>query len=293
VLLFTIAALVGTGCRRTPALVARVGESVITREDVRYREAVLAIRSGAEATAPQALVQLLEEAMMREAGRTHGVAVTPADLAAEAARVRTTSRDPETLARVRAVFGGEEGAYRRLVLEPVLVNQRLYAAFDASREIQAAPLARARELLAAALAPGASLAALATRFGAELRTFDIAGGQVRPLDAPAGTPPSFPAALPGGIPDRDALTALLAGLAVGRVHPEVVEERGAFMVVRLLRRDGDRARLEAAVVAKLPFDLWFEAVARAVPVRFEDAKAAAELRGVALPRYLAERLRQP
>jgi len=64
-------------------------------------------------------------------------------------------------------------------------------------------------------------------------------------------------------------------------------------VVRLLRRDGDRARLEAAVVAKLPFDPWFESAARAVPIRFEDAKAAAELRGVALPRYLAERLRQP
>ncbi|HUK11753.1 MAG TPA: hypothetical protein VLW17_00510 [Thermoanaerobaculaceae bacterium] len=274
-------------------VIARVGESAITREDVRFRRAMLAVRSGTDATAPQALVQLLEEAMMREVGRAHGVAVTAADLATEAARVSATSRDPATLARIRAVFGGDEGAYRRLVLEPVLVNQRLYAAFDASREIQAAPLARARELLAAALAPGAPLAALATRYGAELRTFDIAGGQVRPLDAPAGTRPSFPAALPGGVPDRDALTALLAGLAVGKVHPEVVEERGGFMVVRLLRRDGDRARLEAAVVAKLPFDPWFESAARAVPVRFEDAKAAAELRGVALPRYLAERLRQP
>ena len=119
---------------------------------------------------------------MAEVGRAYDVAVTEEMLADEAARVEATSRDPETLARIRAVFGEDEATYRRLVLAPLLVNQLLYARFSLGHDIQAEPLARAQELLSASLADPALLPVLAEEFGGEVRQLEVAGGRIQQGD---------------------------------------------------------------------------------------------------------------
>ena len=136
-------------CTPQPEDVAVVGEVTITAEDVAYRQAVVAVRSGEAFSAHLALLQLIEEALMAEVGRTYSVVVSEEILAEEAERVKETSRDPETLARIRVIFDDDETAYQRLVLEPILVNQLLYACFSLGHDIQAEPLARAKEVLAA------------------------------------------------------------------------------------------------------------------------------------------------
>jgi len=136
-------------CTAQPEDVAVVGEVTITAEDVAYRQAVTAVRSGEPFPAHLALLQLIEEALMAEVGRTYGIVVSEQMLDDEAERVQKTSRDPETLARIRVIFDDDETAYQRLVLEPILVNQLLYACFSLGHDIQAEPLARAKEVLAA------------------------------------------------------------------------------------------------------------------------------------------------
>ena len=128
--------------------VAVVGEVTITAQDVAYRQAVAAVRSNEALPAHLALLQLIEEALMAEVGRSYSVVVSEEMLAEEAERVQETSRDPQTLGRIRAVFGEDETAYQRLVLEPILVNQLLHARFSLGHDIQAEPLSRAVELLA-------------------------------------------------------------------------------------------------------------------------------------------------
>ena len=51
--------------------VAVVGEVTITAEDVAYRQAVVAVRSSEAFPAYLALLQLIEEALMTEVGRTY------------------------------------------------------------------------------------------------------------------------------------------------------------------------------------------------------------------------------
>ena len=74
-------------CTTRPKDVARVGERTITAEDVAYRQAVAAVRSGEAFPAHLALLQLTEEALMAEVGRTYGVGVSEEMLAEEAERV--------------------------------------------------------------------------------------------------------------------------------------------------------------------------------------------------------------
>lgn len=283
-------ALALCSCGAQPVVVARVGETAISAEDVAYRQAVVTVRSGEEFPAHLALLQLIQEALLAEVGRAYGVVVTEEMLAEEAARVEATSRDPETLARVRAVFGGDEVAYRRLVLQPILVNQLLHARFSLGHDIQAEPLARAQEVLAGALADAASLPTLAEEFGGEYRQLEIVGGRIRHGDEPFDGAPLDQArdgqdrggeVLPPELAqydvewpdyDREFVEQVVLGLAAGELHPRVVEDRHSFMVVRLLSLEngGEDGLLESVVIPKLAFDPWFQTQSQRVPLTIND-----------------------
>jgi hypothetical protein len=286
--------LVVCSCATGPEVVAQVGETAITAEDVAYRQAVLGVRSGEEMAAHLALFQLLEEALMAEVGREWDVVVSEEMLADEAARVEASSRDPETLACIRAVFGQDEAAYRRLVLKPTLVNQMLHARFSLGHDIQAEPLARAKELLSAAQADPASLPALAEAFGGTYRELRVVDGRIHHGDGQDEAPPSALAGYDVEWPDYDRtfVEQVLAGLVVGELHPRVVEDRQSFMVVQLLSQEngGDDALVASAYIAKLAFAPWFQAQSQRVPLVVSDrALKEALLAEVEVP-YITARL---
>jgi hypothetical protein len=312
-LLLTLTMLALCSCGAQPEAAAQVGDTTITAEDVAYRQAVMAVRSDQEFPSHLALFQLIQEALMAEVGRVYDVVVSEQMLADEAARVEATSRDPETLARIRAVFGDDEAVYRRLVLQPVLVNQLLHVRFSLGHDIQAEPLARAQEVLAAALTDPTSLPALAEQFGGEYRQLEIVGGRIRHADEPFDDAPfggvysersrtaqdrqgeEVPPALAQSDVewpnyDREFVEQVVAGLAVGELHSKVVEDRHSFMVVRLLGREGDDASLESVVIPKLAFEPWFKSQSQRVPLTVNDqALKEALLAEVNVP-YITDRL---
>ncbi len=284
-------------CGVQPQVVAQVGETAITAKDIAFRQAVVTARSGEAFPERLALLQLIQEALTVEVGRAYEVVVTGEMLAEEAARVQADSRAPETLARIRAVFGDDEDAYRRLVLAPILASQLLHARFSLGHDIQAEPLARAQEALAAALDDTVSLSALAETFGGEYRQLHIIAGQIqagdeRPNDAESEALPSELAQYGVTLPDYDQqfIDQVVTGLAVGELHPLVVEDRHSFMVVCLLSRDGDDALLESIVFSKLAFDPWFQTQSQRVPLAvYDQALKEALLAEVDVP-YITDRL---
>jgi hypothetical protein len=220
-------------------------------------------------------------------------------LAEEAERVQAESRAPETLEKIRAVFGEDEEAYRRLVLGPILVNQLLHARFSLGHDIQAEPLARAKEALAEALENPETLPELAEGFGAEYRQLEVVEGRLRQAEAEGGeaAEEDLPAELSQygvELPDYDKafVEQVLQGLGVGEVHPLVVEDRNSFMVVRLLSMEGEDARLEALVFAKLAFEPWFQTQSQRISLEVYDRDLKEALvREVAVP-FIVERLKE-
>jgi hypothetical protein len=241
--------------------VALVGERTITTEDLAYRQAVVEVRSGKAFPAHLALLQLIEESLMAEVGRAYGIEVSPAMLAEEAKRVQQTSRDPETLERIQAAFDGDESAYRRLVLEPILVNQLLHARFSLGHDIQAEPLARAKQVLAAAQLDPTSMPALAEDYGGEYRQLQVIAGKLisgEELHEDEIIPQLAQYGLEYPDYDQQFVDQVASGLEPGELHPKVVEDRSNFMVVRSISRNGEDALLESVVIAKLAFEPWFQ-----------------------------------
>ena len=249
--------------------VAVVGEVTITAEDVAYRQAVVAVRSSEAFPAYLALLQLIEEALMTEVGRTYDVVVSEEMLADEAERVEETSRDPQTLARIRAVFNDDETAYQRLVLEPILVNHLLHARFSLGHDIQAEPLARAKEVLAAAQIDPTTMPELAERYGGEYRQLQVINGRLS-----SGEEPQENEIIPEleqynlEYPDYDQqfVEQVVVGLEAGEFHPEVVEDRSKFMVVRSISRNGEDVLLETITIPKMAFDPWFQTQSQLVEI---------------------------
>jgi hypothetical protein len=270
-----------------------VGETAITAEDVSYRQAVVAIRSGEELPPSLALYQLIEEALMAEVGKAHAVVVSDEMLAAEAARVGSASRDPGTLAQIRGLFGDDEAAYERLVLQPILVNQLLHARFSLDHDIQAEPLTRAQHVLDIALADPASLPALATASGSEYGRLEIVQGHIHRDDGDEDENLLSTLAqydVTWADYDREFIAQVVTGLAPGELHPQVVEDRYCFMVVRLLTREGEDAILETVTVPKLAFDPWFQAESQEVPLTVYDHTLGKALIAEVGPSYITDRL---
>jgi hypothetical protein len=287
-----LATLALCACNAQSTVVAQVGERAITAEDVAYRQAVIAIRSGEEAPAFLALFQLLEEALMAEVGREYGGVVSEEMLAEEAARVESESRDPQMLARIRVVFGEDEAAYRRLVIEPILVNQLLHARFSLGHDIQAEPLARAEEILVDAMTDPALLPSLADEFRGTYQEIQIVDGHIRHDDPEQEELPSELAQydVEWSDYDRAFVEEVVEGLGIGYLHPQVVEDRYSFMVVRLLSRDGDDALLESVVIPKLAFEPWFQTQSQRVTLVVNDRSLREALLAEVDAPYIIDRL---
>jgi SAM-dependent methyltransferase len=294
-LIFVLSILVLTSfaCTKEYDEVALVGERTITTEDLAYRQAVLEIRSGKGFPAHLALLQLIEEALMAEVGRAYGIEVSPAMLTEEAKRVQQTSRDPETLKLIQAVFEGDENAYKRLMLEPILVNQLLNARFSLGHDIQSEPLARAKQVLAAAQLDPTSMPGLAEVYGGEYRQLQIIAGKLTSGEIP-NEDNIIPELAQYGLefPDYDQqfVDQVASVLKPGEFHPKVVEDRSNFMVVRSISRNGEDALLESIVIAKLAFDPWFQTQSQRVNlVIFEQVLKKELLSDVEVP-YITSRL---
>ena len=295
----SIIIIVLSACNSLPSnIVSRVGNEVITSRDIAYRRAVQEIRTGEEFPDYLALYQLLEEALMAEVAREYEVVVTEEMMLQEAARVEEETRDPDTLAEIQEVFGNDQEAYRRLVLKPNLVNQLLHARFSLGHDIQAEPLSRAKEVLTAAKRDTDSIPELASEYEGQYRKITIVNGQ---LIYEGQGHENSEVELPPELTQYDDKSSgygqafirqVVTGLKEGEVHPNVVEDSHTFMVVGLLSRERNDARLESVVIPKLAFDPWFKSRVEKVEIQIYDQGLLDKLINNVDETYLTQRIKE-
>jgi hypothetical protein len=244
--------------------IATVGATEVTSQDIGYRTAVERAYGNDAVPPAAALVSLINEALEREAASAVGVAPTAADLAALSRHADETTKAPDLLARVKAIFGTDRASYERTYLAPKVVNSKLRAYFDGSRELHQAERAKAEEALAL-VKSGKTLVEAAAATGLTTRAFELPGEGQAPPAAVAGL-------LPKGLPSGNAqLLAIVSALQPGQVHDQVVEDAGGFSIVRLIALDGGTYRGETCGISKRRYDSWFRGVAAARVPRILDA----------------------
>lgn len=125
----------------------QVGDFTITRAMAEYREKVARVYYPNE-PARVGLDQLIRAYILAEILRRQGRPVTESALAQEEKRIDASTRDPVTLSRIKAIFGSDQVAYRKIFILPVYVERIFYYEFFLnSQEVQAPLRKKAEEFL--------------------------------------------------------------------------------------------------------------------------------------------------
>jgi len=251
------ACLLLTACNsKTPTpspdtLVATAGQTKLTYEDIVYSKAVhKAQNHGEEIDDTTGLVMLLKKCVNREVARIEKLDVSEADIDAMSDYVDTNVRSTEMLKAVKEVFGEDVSAYRRIFLQPKVVEKKLRFYFSTDRRIHRGPadlIERARQDVLG----GASLQEAAEKNNLKFAkwTQKDPGG--------ANPSPSPTAKKPG----EDPLFEVLRSMAEGEIHKEVIENDKVFRLVHLIRRGEGEYSLEGILVPKQKYDDWHRGIA--------------------------------
>lgn len=115
-----------SACNSPP--VARVGDFEITREMAETREKVAKVYYPNEKT-EVGLRQLVTAYTYAQIMKNYGKPVTDEMIAQEDRRIDTETRDPKTLAKVKAVFGSNHELYLKAFVLPTYVERTIHADF--------------------------------------------------------------------------------------------------------------------------------------------------------------------
>lgn len=116
-------------------------------------------RTGSQKPFEQVLPPAKIEALVRDEAkkeavlrRVYRVTITPAQVAAEVARINATTRAPETLAEIQRALGDDPARFARSVARPIVVERELRARFDNDDALHAAQRRLAEQARTGALA---------------------------------------------------------------------------------------------------------------------------------------------
>jgi hypothetical protein len=101
------------------------------------------------------LRQLVERDLARETAlkQRYGLAITDAQVAAEVARIDSTSRAPEVLAQIKAALANDTNRFAHAVARPLVVERLLRARFQEDDALHVSQRRVAESLRASLLAP--------------------------------------------------------------------------------------------------------------------------------------------
>ena len=107
-----------------------------------------------EAMPREMIEQLARQDQNKETAlrKVYGVEITPAILAAEVARITTTTRAPETIAEIKAALGNDPTRFAATMARPIVVERTLRTRFDNDDKLHAPQrreVEKAREVLLA------------------------------------------------------------------------------------------------------------------------------------------------
>ncbi len=261
------------GCR--DPVVAHVGDERITQKMVDARSRVAHIYYPHEQT-QVGRDQLVRALRVGQVLKNNGRTFTDAEIVAEEHRIDTSSKAPDLLARIKAVFGTDTALYRQVFVRPTLIERTIHPFFLWHEPAQRAAKAAPQLLLNEASADVEHFAQLASRAGCLVRQMTVTDAGLRWHDE---TPVDQGVAVPGmpepllkhffvlwrQIAEEDARwwqQHVVPSTKQGQLYPTLIERDGAWLVAAAL---GD-GRFSIASCAKADFEQWLGAEMKKVNV---------------------------
>jgi hypothetical protein len=261
------------------AVIAHVGQFTITRQDVAWRDALHDLYFPQDKR-KVGLDELVHAYTAAQILLKHGYALTAKAIEAEERRIDETTLMPDMLARIKAVFQGNQDGYRRVYVLPTLVERVVYYEFFLhDRKAQAESLRTAESFLAKAERDSANFRELAMAEGLAITSFTVAmssgirwhHAEQDPNEKAASPPAGMPPKVVEGLKQNQAgqsrdeaerwIKEVIAPLKPGAVFGKAVDFGEEWLVVRLVGPTPgakESYELECVSVRKNAYERWWE-----------------------------------
>lgn len=243
--------------------VVEIGKTKITYSDIEYRMAIAQIRGNEGITEVSALTQLINKTMEYEVAGMHGIKASPEEIQDFSNYIDTTTRAPKLLAKIKEAFKGDQTAYGRLYLMPIIINRKLHSWYIQNEEIhkkERALMEKAFHLVRsdttferAAQICSLKYASFSDDFGSDM-------AMIPDADQP--------------VPDRPKTPMLIVveSLKPGDIFENIVDDVTNYKIVKLLKKDAKAYTIEMIYTSKRPFPEWYQEQADQLPLVFHDQK---------------------
>jgi hypothetical protein len=274
--------LVSIGCSKP---IARVGRYEITSRDAELRrEVALAFYPDLKEKSVGAQ-QLISAFTTAEILASRGMDLSDAALEREAARIDSSTRDPERLERIKAIFGRNRAAYLKDFILPTLVERSIYFDYfrnDPSLRDQA--LERPRAMIERVRSGKRGFAEAAKDLGVKPIRVSVTRSEGFRMDGEKPEPAGAGAENPRVTEMRERMKqatldeaarwieGLLSKLKRGETFAEPVPYFESWAALRLDRvvTKGTSYRVTLAVFPPADFQKWFDEAKRSVKVEILD-----------------------
>lgn len=253
------------------AVVAKVGEKQITREDVIHTMQIEKFYQSPALSEADALFIVMQDAIVHEVAHSVGVDVSPKETPVKFPFVdQYTPRGEEdkkaqgTAPLQDQAFHVDQSAYAQLYVVPKIINRKLRRYYSTSSFLHSSARASIKQALQLATS-GKSMAEAAKASGLKAARHEL---ENKPIIVSAARLPNL--RVDQHIPQTNTLFGILDKLTPGAVHPDIVEDEDDYRVLRLIARNGQKYTIETIDAAKLPFETWLKERARSLRITISD-----------------------
>ncbi len=255
--------------------IADVKDISITDKDISFRKKVSEVYYPNSGKDYVALAQLINGYMSEEILKSLGHKVDDAVLEAEAKRIDENTKAPETLKKIKDIYGRNRDAYIKTFVRVVYAERFLYnEVFLKSKEIHINEYNKAENLIKDAIKSKRSLREIAKEKGLKTVKLKISKeGGIAPYEEEA----KIKSNVNIGIEQAKRLIDAITKIRQGGVYPEIIEWPEGYQVIRYIKREKEDYIIESVNIPKKSYDDWFWEMASNLHVRIYDDKLKDEL----------------
>ena len=253
------------------AVVAKVGERPITREDILHTMQIERFYKSPPLSEADALFIVMQDSIVHEVAHSVGVDVTPPETPKAFPFVKQFtppgSEDFKAQATVppnEQPFHVNDAAYAQLYVVPKIINRKLRRYFNTTAGIHTAERARIEKAQRLAVS-GKSFAEAANATGLMTARLELESKAIE-------VPPAMVSSLQisQSMPQNDPIFDILNKLAPGAIHPGIIEDDDGYRLLRLVSRNDHKYSVEIIEAAKSHFDTWLVKRAKALRITISD-----------------------
>ena len=221
--------------------VAKVGDYTLSEKDAAYRSAVIKIYFPDD-NRNLGLDQLVRAYTYAQILKNHGHEITPELVQKEDQRIDKNTAAPDSLAKIKGVFGNDKESYLKDFVFPTLAERTIfYDFFSKDPSIHKESREAAQIFLNTVLTDPKAFSALAAKQKRSVGEFWVSLTEgLSPVQKQEGTrilpnaPPEVMRKMEGGKSElgQKWVEEIIRPLKPGNISPKVIEEQEQYMVVR-------------------------------------------------------------